>query len=279
MYINYGIWAGRFIRVTAVVIIGLLMIGTSIYFGQGRYQAYVVATSKPVAPTVTLEEKEKEAILTINCEDERAGKEFIVHISEDGEIFEEFLVTTETENVVEGLEFGKPYHFKVQTRVFYNEEEIVSNHSEVANVELDVPIVVIPPPPPAEETALNGFEGYEHEIHSSSAKWGPEVERQLRNFGVYTEERKLVILNIIHHESTGREDAYNSAGGYAGLVQFGTHWKHDYPESYFVENDISGPYSADNRFSGNWSIYRIVKVLAEGGDDSIKQHWAGTWNK
>ncbi len=284
MDINYGIWAGRFIRIIVAVIVGLSLIGTSAFYGQSRYQAYVVATTVPEAPEVILEKKEDVAHLTINCKDDREGKEFVVYISEDGEKFEELLVTTKTENVVEGLELGKKYHFKAQTRVFYDKEEIASNHSEVANVTLDVPVEVVEPvpvpqPAPSEETVINGFEGYSHPIHSSAAKWAPEVERQLRNFGVYTEERKLVILNIIHHESTGNENAYNSAGGYAGLVQFGTHWKHDYPESYFIENDIPGAYSADNRFSGNWSIHRIVQVLAEGGDDAIKQHWAGTWNK
>ncbi len=253
------------------------MISAGSVLGIGEYKEYVVATEKPEQVDFTVEKNEDKAILTIVSEETREGVEFIIHISEDGENFEELIISAKDVHEITELELGKEYFFKVGIRLAYEEEYIYGEHSEIASVTLDKPVKVITPV--AEEASANGFEGFVDHNHSSSEKWESEVERQLKNHGVYTEERRDVILNIIHHESTGREDAVNPVGGYTGLVQFGDHWKHDYPESYFIAHDIPGEYQADNRLSGNWSIHRLVHVIVDGGDSAIKRHWAGTWNK
>ena len=274
--INYKIWSTRFIRIAVISISIFLMTISGTFIGTNEYNQYIEATTKPVEPIVTIEKKDLQAIITIESEEIRDGNEFVIYISEDDKEYKEYLVTKEKSVTVKDLELDKDYYFKANVRIFYKEEQIISKSSKTVSVNIEKPKPVIPETPKA--AIMEGFEGYAHEIHSSALPWAPEVERQLRNHGIYTEERKLVILNIIHHESTGREDAVNQYG-YTGLMQFGSHWKHDYPESYFIENDIPGPYQADNRLSGNWSIHRIVEVMAEGGDEKVKQHWAQTWNK
>ncbi len=280
--INFKLWSDTFIKRACVIVPIVIIAGIILFVVIDKSIEVSKAAEVPNLPIINFEEKDNEAHFFIETEEDREGREFVYYISEDGENFTEALFTEEKTSVIDGFEYEKDYFVKAIVRVPYEENYISSDFSETITIQLSLPareerttIEGVETPAVAME---EGFVGFDQEPHYTAIPWADEVERQLRNHGVYTDERKAVILNIIYHESTGREHVVNSLG-YTGLLQFGEQWKHDYPESYFDEHDIPGEYQEDNRLSGNWSIHRLVEVIVASGDDGIKQHWAETWNK
>ena len=113
-----------------------------------------------------------------------------------------------------------------------------------------------------------------HEV--ASRKWRTEVRTQLKRHHIYSKARENTIINIIAHESTGRENARN--GVCVGLLQFNSGWKHNYSKHYFKKHHIKG-YRQDNRLSGSWSIHRIVMVYKQGGSRAVQRHWKATYRR
>ena len=64
-------------------------------------------------------------------------------------------------------------------------------------------------------------------------------------------------LQVAWGESRFRPDARN--GQYVGIMQFGASWG-----------------SEAKRLDPEWSIYRFVRVYAEGGKQKVRQHWKAT---
>ncbi len=284
--INHKIWNEKVLKVCANLVVVVMLISVATTYGFKEYNSYVEATTVPKAPSISLEKDGANATLTVNSNESRNNHENIVYISEDGKTYNELLVSEEDVITLDKLTPEVTYYFKVKVRVYYEGEAIDSYASEEVNVMLDAPKPVVEytgtvsKKEEIEEEAEAGTSvTISPAVANSTEAWAGEVERQLIAHGVYTDERKATILNIIHHESTGREHAVGGGGEYVGLVQFGSHWKHDYPESYWAEHGLTGPYQADNRYSGSWSIHKIVEVYVEGGDAAVQRHWAATYSK
>ena len=64
--------------------------------------------------------------------------------------------------------------------------------------------------------------------------------------------------NVAYRESKNRPGAKSSGGDYQGMHQWSDAW------------------GGANRLDGEWSVYRFVRVYAEGGRAKIRQHWSAT---
>ena len=83
----------------------------------------------------------------------------------------------------------------------------------------------------------------------------------LLEYGVPTDEWNWVLAanrNVAFRESGNRPAAKSASGSYWGMHQWNDNW------------------ADDERVDGTWSVYRFVRVYAEGGKAKIRQHWEQT---
>jgi|GEM_PF-3512102 len=109
-------------------------------------------------------------------------------------------------------------------------------------------------------------------VKYGAERWRYTVKKTLKERHVYSKWRENAIMHIIKRESGGHAAARGGGGEYVGLVQFGSHWKHNYSRAYFQKHSL-GTYRKDNRKSGTWSIYTMVNVIRKSGNSGIMQHW------
>lgn len=93
---------------------------------------------------------------------------------------------------------------------------------------------------------------------SGVEQWRGAVRQALQQHGVWTQWWEDKTLSIIRKESGGNPNARN--GQHVGLFQFNNAWA-----------------SESKRYDPHWSINRFARVLSEGGEAKIRQHWRATW--
>lgn len=83
----------------------------------------------------------------------------------------------------------------------------------------------------------------------------------LTEYGVAESEWNWVLAanrNVAFRESGNRPGAKSANGKYWGMHQWNSDW------------------ADTERVDGEWSVYRFVKVYADGGKAKIRQHWKAT---